>query len=163
MIVDSELQQRITTIQWFVNCEKNDPLVLRIPAKRVSSWTEAAHFFFGQAWDDLLQDAANEITSYLADKHSNEYHGHWNRIADAVRTFVNDVVRPSIPAFHYDPSMEREFRGRIGWSIGFAILESHYEKCRPPLFFRELLAVYEAGHLPCGWEGKWPRGTLLYY
>ena len=37
---------------------------------------------------------------------------------------------------------------------------------KAPIFFERLLQVYEAGRLPCGWEGKledWPNGSLLVY
>jgi hypothetical protein len=45
-----------------------------------------------------------------------------------------------------------------------ALMENTYlSSGHRSFFFSELLWVYEAGHLPCGWRGEWPAGSLLVY
>ena len=53
-------------------------------------------------------------------------------------------------------------------TINRASLEMTYRQKfhRAPIFFERVLEVYEAGHLPCGWEGDlddWPDGKLLVH
>jgi hypothetical protein len=53
-------------------------------------------------------------------------------------------------------------------NINRAAMESTYRRKFPkaPAFFEHVLKVYEAGRLPCGWEGdleKWPEGRLLVH
>jgi len=50
------------------------------------------------------------------------------------------------------------------WNILAALMENSYlESGHQCFFFLELLWVYEAGHFPCGWRGKWPQGKLVVY
>ena len=52
--------------------------------------------------------------------------------------------------------------------LNLAALEVTYRRkfANTPTFFEGLLEVYEAGRLPCGWEGdleNWPQGRLIVH
>jgi hypothetical protein len=52
--------------------------------------------------------------------------------------------------------------------LNLAAMEISYRSMfrKAPLFFEALLEVYEAGHVPCGWDGdpdRWPEGKLLVH
>jgi hypothetical protein len=52
--------------------------------------------------------------------------------------------------------------------LNLAAMEVSYRRKfrKAPAFFERLLDIYEAGHLPCGWEGDldhWPEGSLLVH
>ena len=51
----------------------------------------------------------------------------------------------------------------VGRSTAGALMEAAYDDCQPPQFFTHLVAVYESGHLPVGWEGSNEGGALLIY
>jgi hypothetical protein len=57
---------------------------------------------------------------------------------------------------------------KIVLDINRAALEISYRRIFPraPIFFDRVLRVYEAGRLPCGWDGildTWPDGKLVAY
>lgn len=52
--------------------------------------------------------------------------------------------------------------------VSLAALELTYRQTfrRVPIFFERLMRVYEAGRLPCGWDGdldRWPEGRLMVH
>jgi hypothetical protein len=57
------------------------------------------------------------------------------------------------------------------WILGhvsLAALELTYRQTFPgvPIFFERLMRIYEAGRLPCGWDGsldRWPEGRLMVH
>jgi hypothetical protein len=51
----------------------------------------------------------------------------------------------------------------VRWDLVSALMEAAYADCRPPIFFTHLIPVYEAGHLPVGWDPDSRGGTLLIY
>jgi hypothetical protein len=51
----------------------------------------------------------------------------------------------------------RELRPLV---VGAAMELEYLSFGHPARFFLNLLPVLEAGHLPCGWKGRWPRGAL---
>ncbi len=50
----------------------------------------------------------------------------------------------------------------LQWILHAYLMEAAYrEVLLQPLFFDSLIQVYEAGHIPCGWDGEWPNGQLV--
>jgi hypothetical protein len=63
---------------------------------------------------------------------------------------------------------ERCLTTEILVNLSLAAVEMTYRRNFPkaPMFFERLLEVYEAGRLPCGWDGdldSWPDGQLVLY
>lgn len=52
----------------------------------------------------------------------------------------------------------------VKWDLVNYLTEDAYkEYLKGDLFFEFLLEIYEDGHIPCGWEGKWPSGKLVIF
>ena len=64
--------------------------------------------------------------------------------------------------------MQIDFLQPILVDLNRAALEIAYRNKYPkvPIFFEHLLRLYEAGRLPCGWNGSmadWPAGNVIAY
>ena len=42
-------------------------------------------------------------------------------------------------------------------------LSDYYSDCYEGEFHKHLLDIYLSGHLPCGWNGKYPQGKFMVY
>jgi hypothetical protein len=61
-------------------------------------------------------------------------------------------------------NLPKDFVDSVSWDILGAAMEDQYlPEGHSSFFFLELLLIYEAGRVPCGWRGTWPTGTLLAY
>ncbi|PGC52826.1 hypothetical protein COM14_03595 [Bacillus pseudomycoides] len=38
-----------------------------------------------------------------------------------------------------------------------------YEEYYKSAFYKEMLEIYLSGHIPCGWNGKYPEGNIFIY
>lgn len=109
-------------------------------------------------------DAANALSSFLH-VHFNRRFQRWNAIADQAKLqCVTPLVERTWTPFAQSRSLGKRFLDVISFNVLLAIIEHEYRDCRgAPAFCTHLLEVYRDGHLPCGWEGVWPQGKLLFY
>ena len=127
---------------------------------RVNSWPDALAHCAAPTWESVTLDAAGALTTHLSARCSNLYVD-WNQVITQSKTeLIAPIVEPAIQAAMNEFQLTTAFADCVRWDIVHAAAESAYEHCHPPRFFCSLLAVYQKGHFPCGWQGDWPVGRL---
>ncbi len=157
--------QCIRAVEWFAHC--GDPLDLPLDMEivRAISWKDAIKHEKRQAWSYAILEAQNALTMHLAFNHKQAYNGAWNPLVMEVREFIAHEVTPEIEAVRQRLGHPEDLVASVQWNLIGAFMEDAYIEYNPPTdFFRQLLRVYEAGHLPCGWKvGDWPDGRLVVF
>ncbi|WP_236330769.1 hypothetical protein [Enterobacter quasihormaechei] len=111
-------------------------------------------------WESATLEAVNEITGYLAIKHTKNINTGtlWSKRPKKV--VENDII----PKIIFPESEEISMIENLKWDLVNYLLEDAYSSLlREPFFFNGLINVYEASHMPCGWSGIWPAGKLVIY
>ncbi len=134
------------------------------PARRVLNWRRAEVHWNKRRWEDTHADAKNIVTIHLSMNHPQDY-AFWNDLVDSAKEHMKDIFYPAVEAFAQQHDLARRFIANVEWDVLLAIMEAAYADCDlPTTFYLEPLKVYEAGHMPCGWEhGEWPTGTLIVH
>jgi hypothetical protein len=84
------------------------------------------------------------------------------RIVKLKHAVLGPLVATQIEPFCQEHHLERAVVHTVQWDILGALMEHTYRDTgHDSSYFLELLAVYEAGHYPAGWRGRWPQGTLV--
>ncbi|MGS2740054.1 hypothetical protein [Sinomicrobium sp. M5D2P17] len=127
----------------------------------LSTVSVASRHLESPEWEDVTLQAANEITARLSVNNHRDFH-HWNTYAQEAREFVETHILPELPDVHgFDSKLIIQC---VSWDTVHFIMERIYRRgLRPPFFYENLIQVYQSGHLPCGWEGRWPDGKLKVY
>jgi hypothetical protein len=160
----SDVVGRVRTIRWFAHCGEPRDFDLTMAVEQVTSWPQASRALKSRAWATATLEARNQLTAFLSEHHP-ERDRDWN---DVTERFKRDVVIPLTESV-WEPYRQRrkldiKFVHSVEWNILAALMENAYMDCRHGcFFFHELLTVYEAGQLPCGWIGDWPQGKLIVY
>jgi hypothetical protein len=159
-----DIPARLKTINWFANVGKPLQLDVTMPVEQVKSLAQAAKHLASLSWFNTMIDSQNQLTGYLHEHHLDRYR-EWNKINTK---FQREVIVP-LTKKHWEPfrkqhGLDAKCLVPIQMSVRMAFMENAYLDCKHGSFFNsELLRVYEAGHLPCRWKGRWPQGTLLVY
>jgi hypothetical protein len=161
-----QCRQTIASIDWFANVGGDFDLELPMPVSRVKTWKSAASKARSRKWDNTTLEAQNDLTSWLSLHHKKIYNERWNHLIDLHREQTIDPLKetvwmPLIQKQRLDPRLARSFL----WDILGVLMEASYRDMveHPVDFFGELLRVYAAGHFPCGWKGRYPKGTLIVF
>ncbi|MCX3311049.1 hypothetical protein ORN12_18995 [Pantoea vagans] len=149
---------RLKKIKWFFNVGKKSHLK---NLRQVANESEFRKHMTSVDWENTTLEAGNEITGYLAKKHNREYQ-EWNILVREAKGIIDAEIIPLIKLTN-NVSEEIIF-DNVKWDLVNFLMEDVYkEYFKHEHFFELLIEVYEYGHIPCGWEGKWPSGRLIIY
>lgn len=158
--ISPELRGHIEQVPWFSRCDIKEQIDVPIQCRQVETLSEAkANWDDRYGWQNVLIDTLNQLSLYLHDHHRRKYQK-WNKIAKEAERLREGVVYPMADRIGMNESLKITIR----YVVGGYLLEEYYQAndCNPPRTYDKWLEVCKKGHFPCGWDGKWPDGTLLY-
>jgi hypothetical protein len=160
----SDVAGRVRRADWFARLGEPLAVDLTMPVERVGSWTEAAEGCRCASWENAQLEAQNQLTLWLH-QHDRGSYQRWNEF---VGRHKDDVVTPLAESillpYQRRHGLDDAILHSVQWDVLGALMENTYlNSGHHSFFFSELLWVYEAGHVPCGWRGEWPEGSLLVY
>lgn len=163
MKLDNHVIERIKCINWFENCGRQVNWQIDIPITYVNSWEDAKENYQLPDWENTTLEARNELTSFLYSKFRTQY-SNWNQLVRDAKKFLDVEVIPKINVIKEKNNLDQIFIDCVKWDIMNAIMEGTFKDCNlRKAFFLDLLTIYESGNFPCGWNGKWPEGSVLVY
>ena len=161
--IDNKIYDRINKIEWFDNCGEITPIHLAYEVKFVDTWDKAKKYYNQSMWEDTTLEAQNKLTIFLQNKYRNDY-SQWNTLTVEAKKFLKKEIVPQMNLVKEKHNLDDSFVSCVSWDMLGAIMEHAYKECKNrPAFFLDLLSIYEKGHFPCGWEGKWPDGKLIVF
>jgi len=167
MNIASDLYPALGSVRWFSALGNQLP-TFDFNVVRFVDLQAAAGGFSSDLWADAKTEAQGDLTGYLAKHHYSAYGGHWNTLAKQSRALVEKAIAANVGEALSQAGLSADMLQPILVDINRAALEVAYRRKFPkaPVFFERLLKVYEAGHLPCGWDGRmnrWPEGNLMAF
>ncbi|MBE5216006.1 hypothetical protein IG611_19970 [Pectobacterium sp. A535-S3-A17] len=158
MKISNDAVDRLLKIDWFANVG-NQCFIHNV--KVAVSLNEANLSLSSPDWENVTLEESNEISGYLAVKHTVIYQ-EWNDLAKEAKSFLKGELLKKIPHLNgFDNVLLLQC---IEWDVVSYLIEDAYkDKIKKPLFFDSLIHIYESGHIPCGWDGVWPNGKLVVY
>lgn len=158
MNIEKESLDRIRNINWFSSVGEQ---VHILDGLFISDPIMAAHEISQPSWEDTTLEASNSISSYISIKYPSLLQS-WNDVAKEAKHFFDSEVCLNIPSLGgFDDELLIQC---ISWDVVHYFIEDFYkDKVNGDLFFDKLISIYEAGHLPCGFNGQWPLGRVMIY
>lgn len=158
----SDIRLRTQRIQWGATCGRGPTVLeLSMPVVWLASTREVATALQEAEWEDAQLEAQNQLTGWLSSKATAAYQSWNDRVARAKAAIVEPLTEPLL-VLQGELRLPKALVDSIRWDILSAAMEDEYlPEGHSSFFFLELLHIYEAGRLPCGWRGQWPEGALL--
>ena len=162
---ESDVAARIKAIPWFTRCGEPFSGDLTMPVEQVKSWAAATKACKSSAWEEALLEGRNVLYANVERTPNPPAVADVNKIVkDHKRGVIRPLVERSLKRIMATHGVPETFLSRIEWTLLMALMENSFaRRDHGSFFFRELLTVYEGGHLPCGWRGTWPKGALIVY
>ena len=162
--LDQEAIRRLRALRLFENCGTPVGRDFAFPHALVFDWKRASEFQDTELWGEVCVEASGELTGFLAKRAVRYFVGEWNKLAATANELVKEVAGSRVEEVRREHRLGPLFVQQVERDLGLALLEHSYAFVKPPVdFARRCFEVYEAGHLPCGWEGVWPAGQLVIF
>jgi hypothetical protein len=147
---------RINNIKWLHAIGK--PITSELACLQIKGINEAVEYATSPNWERAMLDAHNDVTRFLSHCHNARFR-EWNRHVSNIKQQLRhswNCLRDELRSIG-----QEQLADLAEWNTLHAALLEQYIDVGPPLFFGDLLVIYEMGHLPCGWLGGWPDGRLV--
>ncbi|MFF2094569.1 hypothetical protein [Paenibacillus sp. NPDC058174] len=162
MAIENALVERISNIIWFSNCGNKLELNINFEVVNEANWKKATKQSQSRYWEEITQEAGNKLTEFLSVKFPDRYKER-NKLVRESKELIEVYVVPEINEYINHKVLSPLILENVKWDVVSAIMEYNYKAEKEPIFFLELLKVYESGNFPCGWKGSWPDGKLIVY
>lgn len=162
MQLTQDIVEVINSIPWFTQCGVVETIETTLSSRQVGSWADAEKSFSDSSWEVIGTEAQGDLTEYLSVNHADKYQGQWNNLVKQVRPIVNENVAENARRFQKSQGIGPVFVDCVQWDVLNGSMALIYEDCKPPSFYLDVMKIYQSGHFPCGWDGEWPNGSLLY-
>jgi hypothetical protein len=149
---------RLENASWFscVGVKDTDAAIV------LSSWQEAIEQCSSLEWENLSLEALNQYRERIVER-SRERFEQWNEIVEEVTKTTVPFVRRKIEAVVREHGLPKVFEDLVQWDMMGVCMEAEYADVYPPGYYGSQAYWYVKGHFPCGWQGDFPKGTLIIY
>lgn len=162
MELDKNFLERIEKIDWFSNCGKDLPTDLSVdyPLHKIDNWKTAKKYYTAPLWEEVQTIIKNVRITNLTT--SGRSVAEWNEANTLVGKTVDEILAAKFAALQEQQKLDKQIVKDARRHTIMAVMEHQFQAAKIHPFGLNLLKIYEAGHLPCGWEGaRWPEGQLV--
>lgn len=154
----TELLKTLLAEKWFRAVGKD----VGQSALLARSWQQALRSCRAYSWSLAHNRSANQIREAVTAQSPEEYY-RWNELVDSLKPLTSKIVLQKTQEVVAKSQLSKVFLDNVHWDILMSCLETEYSYVAPPGFYSELVKWYIEGHFPCGWKGRYPKGTLIVY
>ena len=166
--LDSALGQ-LTSIDWFSRSRQRDAVASELSLQYVASWKDAIRLCGRVSTANAFQEACGILTRELGIRFRQEFRK-WNATVDNANAALEASVLPrvdsvieattDIGSVEHGVLLMKRF---VRWDLVSYLMEQASSDLVKPRFYTEVLAIYQSGHFPCGWDEQWPHGRIWLY
>lgn len=149
-------------IDWFSNCGNEVAFTTKHKMKRIESLTRAVNHCNSIEWENFQLEKSNDLASFLNRTRKNEW-SEWNTITEGIKAYLNGGIFQAVKKKLERSGLPESVFNSVTWDILNYYQETAYKKYNIPVFYTHLLPVYKNGHLPCGYKGSFPNGTIFIF
>ena len=165
MELDKQFIDKLIRIDWFINCGKDIPCEYGVKLK---SGTEAIDNIMNVRWQNIILDNRGDLTAQLSMrscKGEGKEYQEWNKLVREIKeSYMPDLERVWNERLSTRELNKSEVLADIRFNVLALIMVDVYKSIIPvTAFWKNLLEIYEAGYLPCGWKGKKADGKFMIY
>lgn len=163
MELNKEIKNRLLQIDWFCNCGSIDIIDIQNDCTYIKKQKEIEKSLENYKWENVRLKARGDFTEYLSLNYPDLYNKYWSQLVSEAKEEIIVNLSQSIikkcNELEIIPQMVDYVKGDI---VTIAIIYS-YKRYHESDFYNDMLKIYEAGHLPCGWIGRYPKGKFKIF
>ena len=148
--MNDNIESHLAKINWFSHCGKNQELGFEY--HQIDNIEEAVLKSQEVSWENKVLDEGEDFRIEIKNKNIEDYKN-WNKLAETARNFINENLHSIWLVYAGNNKLGKEFIESLDWDvIHFILIGKFYQYSDTPVFFQNLLKIYESGKFPCGWD-----------
>jgi hypothetical protein len=131
-------------------------------ARHVHSWIAAMRNCNQQDWNNAQLDMSNDIGRRVRSV-SKRLYSTWNSVVHRVNPHIEYLFRRKLRLFRVKFFFYPPLTHSIRCDLRRCCIEKEFQDLCGTGYSTRIGEHYLNGHLPCGWEGDYPRGRLIIF
>lgn len=162
MDFDKEIINTLYSINWFSNCGK---AILLENAEVLPDVSKVKKSIQSRRYENVVLDYRGDFTSALSISDREQYNKWWNLLTEQFKSqHIPELSRSWERGLSPLKLSEENIVCDVCFNImAIAIIGAYKEQIPMPDFFKRMLAIYQSGHLVCGWSGNKNNGKFIVY
>jgi len=139
-------------LKWLENIGKEEKVYISIPTQQILKIKDVEKYIKSDVWSDILLEAQNELSLRLANESHDDskWNTHVRKSKKIYSEQIEQLIGMKLKVGNINDSIKNDVKSDF---ILLFLLDSYKDKINEHCFLHDILKVYEAGHLPCGWIG----------
>lgn len=160
MEISKELYENLFHLDYFSQCGNPINDLYNFEVYEENSYEKAVKSLSKTSWANITLEERNRLTVFLSKNHKNDYNRTWN--VQAVK--IREELLPPIIQKLQDKNICQEIIDDTSWLFMNILMHDYYfEFGHQSDLLNKVLMIWQSGHLPCGYSGKYPYGKLRVY
>ena len=157
----SEFVENVANCHWFSRCGMRDEFSFEVDYLDEAECVE--QYIASSKWENVCLEKRGDFTSYLSLNYREEYRKSWNVLVREVKEKFFPSVLDKVQCSLREKDLPLSCVDDIKFNLLNLFMFNFYSDYYKDEFWDNMLAIYLAGHLPCGWSGKFPEGKFIVY
>ena len=164
MEIREEYVNRIIQCDWLARCGFIDQFDFDV--KYLPDWMGVEKRIGTDEWADDCMDRRNDFTLYLFQNCGDLYDNYWNEEVMLIREKYTSFIVQKIDRYLSEKGLRHlisDVTADIEMNVISILMLEYFSEYFHSDFFDQMLKIYLAGHIPCGWEGSYSGGKFIIY
>ncbi|SFJ93169.1 MULTISPECIES: hypothetical protein [unclassified Bacillus (in: firmicutes)] len=163
MELNNSVVEAVLSNNWLKHCGTESNFPQGIEYTYLSNKKKMVKIVNGIEWENICLEESNNLTGYLAKNEPEIYNGNWNTLVKKIKAEVLPKITDDIEKQITILGLPKDILHAVKFDIVSIIMVLSYEEYYKSVFYNEMLEIYLSGHIPCGWNGKYPEGNIFIY
>ena len=163
MYTADQLYNQLIDCPWLKRCGIPEASLFPFPATWIQDVDEITKAITSIEWENICLEEHGNISEFLAVNDRAEYRHSWNTTVAFLKSKYLPDIMFRIENICKENKLPSSILNDIKFNLLSIFLTNHYQQYDRSSFFSMLLSIYMAGHLPCGWQGKYPDGNIIIF
>lgn len=161
MQLKEDFIELIMNCNWFENCGNED--FDQFEVVMLKDKKEVVKSINSMAWENVCLEKRGDFTAYLSLNCASKYNEFWNKgVGEVKRAYMGKLKKQFRKALA-NKNLPEKIIEDIEFNVVVLFMANYYSDYYSGEFFEQMLQIYLAGHLPCGWSGDLENGMFKIY
>ena len=156
-----KLYDKLMNCNWFEKCGSKETKFEGFDYIWAKNIADVEKNINSTKWENTCIEEMNEISACLSE--FQDLLDLWNEQVENTKknyipTIIN-IVKSSAEKYSLPESVCKD----VQWNILMCFICDFYSEQYNSEFYNRLLEIYLSGHLPCGYKGRFQKGSIIIY
>lgn len=157
-----EIQIKLFNCAWLQKCGDKEEKFDKFSFIWAKDLSDVKKNIESVKWENVILEESNEFRYFLSENYPVAY-DKWNEELEKIKERYMPEILSNIQRVINDRNFPESILIDIRYVLNFIYLGDFYSDLYHSELLDNILNIYLSGHLPCGYKGRYGKGSIIIY